>query len=43
MKTKAKAKRKAIFVSESVFKQFREAAMKDNRKYSAFLEQLLVR
>jgi hypothetical protein len=33
--------RKAIFVREDIFKKFKEAAKKDGRKYSAFLEKLL--
>ena len=34
-------KRKAIFVREDVFKRFKEAAKKDGRKYSAYLEKLM--
>ena len=33
--------RKAIFVKEAVFNKFKEAAAKDGRKYSAYLEKLL--
>ena len=38
---KAKKNRKAIFVSEEVFRKFKAAAEKDNRKYSVFLDKLL--
>lgn len=36
-------KRKAIFVDEAVFAEFRKQARADGRKYSAFLELILTR
>jgi hypothetical protein len=42
MKPKDKKIRKAIFVSPEVFERFKAAAEADGRKYSAFLEQLLI-
>lgn len=36
-----KKQRKAIFVSEKIFCEFKEAAQKDGRKYTEFLKKLL--
>ena len=36
-----KIKRKAIFIHIDVFREFKEAANKDGRKYSDFLKILL--